>query len=95
MRAWSLLSPKWLPARLMRLPLQARPKLDGSAMSHAPWVEQQSCGRASSVSSWRAIGPVVAAELEALGVRVNITPRGNTFFMKPLVRELAAALASS
>ena len=42
-----------------------------------------------------AVGPVVAAELEALGVRVNVTPRGNTFFMKPLVRELAAALASS
>ena len=42
-----------------------------------------------------AVGPVVAAELEALGVRVNVTPRGNTFFMKPLVRELAAALAST
>jgi len=38
-----------------------------------------------------AIGPVVAAELEALGVRVNVTPRDKTFFMKPLVRELAAA----
>jgi hypothetical protein len=25
-------------------------------------------------------------------VRVNVTPRDNTFFMKPLVRELAAAL---
>jgi hypothetical protein len=24
---------------------------------------------------------------------VNVTPRDNTFFMKPLVRELAAALA--
>jgi uroporphyrinogen-III synthase len=39
-----------------------------------------------------AVGPVVAAELDALGVRVNVTPHGNTFFMKPLVRELAAAL---
>ena len=38
-----------------------------------------------------AIGPVVAAELEALGVHVNVTPRDKTFFMKPLVRELAAA----
>jgi uroporphyrinogen-III synthase len=38
-----------------------------------------------------AIGPVVAAELEALEVRVNVTPRDKTFFMKPLVRELAAA----
>ena len=38
-----------------------------------------------------AVGPVVAAELEALGMRVNVTPRDKTFFMKPLVRELAAA----
>jgi uroporphyrinogen-III synthase len=42
-----------------------------------------------------AVGPVVTAELEALGVRVDVTPRDNTFFMKPLVRELAAALARS
>jgi uroporphyrinogen-III synthase len=42
-----------------------------------------------------AVGPVVAAELEALRVRVNVTPRDNTFFMKPLVRELAAVLARS
>jgi hypothetical protein len=34
-----------------------------------------------------AIGPVVAAELEALEVRVTVTPRDKTFFMKPLVRD--------
>jgi uroporphyrinogen-III synthase len=39
-----------------------------------------------------AVGPIVAAELDAIGVRVNVTPRDNTFFMKPLVRELVAAL---
>jgi uroporphyrinogen-III synthase len=39
-----------------------------------------------------AVGPVVAAELETLGVQVDIMPRENAFFMKPLVRELAAAL---
>ena len=39
-----------------------------------------------------AVGPIVAAELEELGVQVNSMPRDNTFFMKPLVRELAAAL---
>jgi uroporphyrinogen-III synthase len=39
-----------------------------------------------------AVGPIVAAELEAIGVQVNVTPRDNTFFMKPMVRELAAAL---
>jgi uroporphyrinogen-III synthase len=40
-----------------------------------------------------AVGPIVASELEALGVQVNITPSGGAFFMKPLVRELAAALS--
>jgi uroporphyrinogen-III synthase len=40
-----------------------------------------------------AVGPVAAAELDALGVQVNVTPHDNAFFMKPLVRELAAALA--
>jgi hypothetical protein len=39
------------------------------------------------------VGPIVAPELEALGVQVNITPSGGAFFMKPLVRELAAALS--
>ena len=39
-----------------------------------------------------AVGPIVAPELGALGVQVNITPPGGAFFMKPLVRELAAAL---
>jgi uroporphyrinogen-III synthase len=40
-----------------------------------------------------AVGPVVAAELQALGVPVNVTPRDDTFFMRPLVRELVAAFA--
>ena len=40
-----------------------------------------------------AVGPIVASELEALGVQVSITPTGGAFFMKPLVRELAAAFA--
>jgi len=39
-----------------------------------------------------AVGPIVASELEAFGVQVSITPAGGTFFMKPLVRELVAAL---
>ena len=39
-----------------------------------------------------AVGPIVAAELNAIGVQVNVTPRDNKFFMKPLVRDLAAAL---
>lgn len=38
-----------------------------------------------------AVGPIVASELEALGVPVKVMPSGGTFFMKPLVRELAAA----
>jgi len=39
-----------------------------------------------------AVGPIVASELEGLGVQVSITPAGGTLFMRPLVRELVAAL---
>ncbi len=39
-----------------------------------------------------AVGLIVVAEPDAIGVQVNVTPRDNKFFMKPLVRELAAAL---
>ncbi|MGB6440053.1 MAG: hypothetical protein WBE89_12135 [Methyloceanibacter sp.] len=34
----------------------------------------------------------VARALEELWVQVNVKPQGDTFFMKPLVRELAVAL---
>ena len=33
-----------------------------------------------------------ASELEELGVQVSITPAGGTLLMKPLARELVAAL---
>jgi len=39
-----------------------------------------------------AVGPVVAAELERQGVSVAIVPR-DSFFMKPLVTEIVAALS--
>jgi uroporphyrinogen-III synthase len=39
-----------------------------------------------------AVGPVVANELAAFGVRANVMPANETYFMKPLVRELGAAL---
>jgi uroporphyrinogen-III synthase len=38
-----------------------------------------------------AVGPIVAAELDTMGVKVNVIPRDDKFFLKPLVRELAAA----
>lgn len=38
-----------------------------------------------------AVGPVVARELEAHGIRVDVMPE-RTFFMKPLVTELVARL---
>ena len=48
--------------------------------------------KVEALGSGAAVGPVVAAELESIGVQVNIMPRDNTFFMKPLVRELTIAL---
>jgi uroporphyrinogen-III synthase len=41
-----------------------------------------------------AVGPVVAADLERLGVRVDVMP-GESFFMKPLVSELVRLFTGS
>jgi uroporphyrinogen-III synthase len=41
-----------------------------------------------------AVGPVVAGELAAIGVKPEVMPANETYFMKPLVRELAAAFAA-
>ena len=41
-----------------------------------------------------AVGPVVAGELAAIGVRVDVMPANETYFMKPLVRELGQAFAA-
>jgi uroporphyrinogen-III synthase len=78
-------------------------QIDAIAFTSAPQVRRfrdvaRSFGREAELrqgferSLVAAVGPIVAAELDALGVQVNVTPRDNTFFMKPLVRELAAAL---
>jgi uroporphyrinogen-III synthase len=40
-----------------------------------------------------AVGPVVAAELEALGVAVDVMPKAD-FFMKPMVSALLSRIAS-
>jgi uroporphyrinogen-III synthase len=77
--------------------------IDAIAFTSAPQVRRfrdlaRACGREAELLQGferiavAAVGPIVAAELEALGVQVNIMPRDHTFFMKPLVRELAAAL---
>jgi uroporphyrinogen-III synthase len=78
-------------------------RFDAIAFTSAPQVRRlRDVARATSRDSEllqgfrrtvvAAVGPIVAAELGALGVQVNITPPGGAFFMKPLVRELAAAL---
>jgi uroporphyrinogen-III synthase len=41
-----------------------------------------------------AVGPVVAADLERLGIRVDVMP-GESFFMKPLVSELVRLFTGS
>jgi uroporphyrinogen-III synthase len=79
-------------------------QFDAIAFTSAPQVRRlrdvaRATGRESDlIQGFRrtvvaAVGPIVASELEALGVQVNITPPGGRFFMKPLVRELAAALS--
>ena len=80
----------------------ARGQFDAIAFTSAPQVRRlrdvaRATGRESDLlQGFRrtvvaAVGPIVASELEALGVQVSITPTGGTFFMKPLIRELAAA----
>ena len=82
---------------------RAAGQIDAIAFTSAPQVRRfrdlaRSFGREAELrqgferSVVAAVGPIVAAELHALGVQVNVTPRNNTFFMRPLVRELAAAL---
>jgi uroporphyrinogen-III synthase len=39
-----------------------------------------------------AVGPIVASELEGLGVQVSITPAGGTLFVKPLVTRTRGCL---
>jgi uroporphyrinogen-III synthase len=41
-----------------------------------------------------AVGPVVAQALATYDVRVDVVPANDTYFMKPLVRALAAAFAA-
>jgi uroporphyrinogen-III synthase len=78
-------------------------QVDAIAFTSAPQVRRfrdvaRACGREAELLQGlertvvAAVGPIVAAELNTIGVRVNVTPRDNKFFMKPLVRELAAAL---
>ena len=76
-------------------------KIDAIAFTSAPQVRRfrdvaRAFGREAELRRGlkrivvAAVGPIVAAELDAMGVQVNVIPE-NTFFMKPLVRELAAA----
>ena len=78
-------------------------RIDAIAFTSAPQVRRfrdvaRASGREAELRQGferivvAAVGPIVAAQLEALGVQVNVKPQGDTFFMKPLVRELAAAL---
>jgi uroporphyrinogen-III synthase len=76
-------------------------KIDAIAFTSAPQVRRfrdvaRAFGREAELRQGlrrivvAAVGPIVAAELDAMGVQVNVIPE-NTFFMKPLVRGLAAA----
>jgi uroporphyrinogen-III synthase len=41
------------------------------------------------------VGPVVSEELKSHGLRANITPANDAFFMKPLISAMAASLSTS
>ena len=78
-------------------------KVDAIAFTSAPQVRRfrdvaRASGREAELRQGfarivvAAVGPIVAEELNALGVQVQVIPLDSTFFMKPLVRALAAAL---
>src|SRR5579883_3262680 len=80
-------------------------KVDAIAFTSAPQVRRlkdvaEKSGRSEALRQGlarivvAAIGPVAAAELEKLGVAPSVTPAGETYFMKPLVRALAQALTA-
>jgi uroporphyrinogen-III synthase len=41
------------------------------------------------------VGPVVSDELQSHGLRTDIYPANDAFFMKPLISALAAALGKT
>jgi len=41
------------------------------------------------------VGPVVSDELKSHGLRTDITPANEAYFMKPLISAMAAALGQS
>lgn len=80
-------------------------RIDAIAFTSAPQVRRltavaEKTGRTAALSDGlarivvAAIGPVVSAELERLGVKPSVAPPGETYFMKPLVRALADAFAT-
>jgi uroporphyrinogen-III synthase len=68
---------------------QVRRLFDVAAKAGRSQAARQSLGRTLVA----AVGPVVAAELAAFGVHFDIMPANETYFMKPLVRELGEAFA--
>jgi uroporphyrinogen-III synthase len=82
----------------------ARGEVDAIAFTSAPQVRRlrdiaAKAGRGEEARDGlarvlvAAIGPVVAAELAAMGIRPDVTPANETYFMKPLVRALEEAFA--
>jgi uroporphyrinogen-III synthase len=41
------------------------------------------------------VGPVVSDELKSLGLRTDISPANDAFFMKPLISAMATALGKT
>jgi uroporphyrinogen-III synthase len=41
------------------------------------------------------IGPVVSGELKSYGLRTDITPANEAYFMKPLISAMAVALGKT
>ena len=56
---------------------------------------RRSCARACERTPIASVGPVVSDELQSHGLRTDISPANDAYFMKPLISAMAAALAKT
>jgi len=55
----------------------------------------RSCAPASRARQSASVGPVVSDELQSHGLRTDIYPANDAFFMKPLISAMATALGKT
>ena len=58
-------------------------------------VARRVCARGSRETPIASVGPVVSEELKSHGLRTDIYPANDAYFMKPLISAMALALTKA